>query len=91
MRSGAFGTRVCQPARAATRYGHTSFLAGLKRNTQPHGVGLCRPHHREIPATRGGSPTHRHNREVGILVGCEPAPDSCLEREVAQLEARSAG
>lgn len=51
MRSGAFGTRVCQPARAATRYDHTSCLAGVKRNTQPHGVGLCRrpsprnPHH----------------------------------------------
>ena len=41
MRSGAFGTGVCQPARAATRYGPTSFLAGLKRNTQPHGVGYA--------------------------------------------------
>ena len=70
MRSGAFGTRVCQPARAATRCGHTSLLAGFKRNTQPHGVGLCRPHHRAIPATRGGTPTHRHNERSAYWCLC---------------------
>jgi hypothetical protein len=35
LRSGAFGTRVLQPARAATRYDHTSFLPG-SRGTRNH-------------------------------------------------------
>jgi hypothetical protein len=81
MRSGAFGTRARQPARAATRYDHTGFLATVKRNTQRRGVGLCRSHHPEIPATRGGSPTHRHNREVGILMlvptSAQPSASPC--------------
>ncbi len=33
----------------------------------------------------------RHNAEVGILVGREPAPDPGFEREVAQLDAGGAG
>ena len=51
-------------------YDHTSFLARFKRNTWPASTGLCRPGHREIPAKPSGSPKHRHNREVGIMVPC---------------------
>jgi len=61
MRSGVFGTRVCQPARAATDYDHTSFLAGVQSNTQPHSVGLCRP-----PSLRNPAHTRRLSRRIGI-------------------------